>query len=308
MAYRLDASSDPAAHDCNGDQDWRRFTNARALHKAWSAPPASPWSGYAKPTLFAAVEVGTNVAPAGWPALDRHKAASARVKLPEGAAVVLDLPGAWSVAMASWLARVAGLQPVVLANNWPHPRGVVPMQGMLAALLHYAPWVVQDAEVRAASALPVFVLDRDRLGQRNPAPGDFDNRYFLQETDLPSPAALRRAGVRNVIYVRPEWAPPVSPTDAVAGRTWVEVEPGPVERDDLNGWLVEVRKVLGLQVATADANEWRIKDLAEYAPALRKTVFTTVKDPAFAGFRRAAAGGFGRIVPEPSSGGGTAFG
>jgi hypothetical protein len=125
--------------------------------------------------------------------------------------------------------------------------------------------------------------------------------------------------VQRVLYVTPEAVPPpAAPHPRLPGgwesvdddarlRSIVERLPGPgpatPEMDDLNRWLVEVRKVLGLGIATADADEWRLKDAREFAPAPRKTVFTTVKDPAFAGFRRAAAGGFGRIVPEPGSGG-----
>jgi hypothetical protein len=308
--------------DVRNDQEWKAYASARALFRAWAPPPSSPWSGYAKPTLFAAADAG-EVFPGAYGGLDGRQAAAARIRLPEATAVVLDLPGAWSVAMAAWLARAAGLQPVVLANNWPHPMGVVPMQSMLAALLHYVPWVTQDAQLRGDRALPVFVLDRDRLG-RAPKPGEFDNRYFLLETDLPSPAALRRGGVQRILYVTPEAVPPpAEPHPRLPGdwgsvdddtrlRSIVERLPGPEpatpEMDDLNRWLVEVRKVLGLGIATADVDEWRLKDAREFAPAPRKTVFTTVKDPAFAGFRRAAAGGFGRIVPEPGSGGYAGFG
>lgn len=309
--------------DCNGDLEWKRFVEPRALYAAWSPPPASPWSGYAKPTLFAA-SGGSDVRPAPWRGLASAQAATSRVRLPEGTAVVLDLPGAWSVAMGAWLARAAGLQPVVLANNWPHPKGVVDAGAMLAALLHYAPWAAQDAELRA-KAPPVFILDRDRLGARQPKPGDFDNRYFLMETDLPSPARLARGGVQRVLYVTPEALPaPPPPRPSVPESAWgklsghdlleearlraiVERLPDPVERppdlDDVNRWLVEARKSLGLGVARADMDEWRVKDARDFAPAPRKTVFTTVKDPAFAGFRRSALGGFGKIVPEPSSGG-----
>ena len=306
--------------DCNGDLEWHRFASARALHAAWSPPPRSPWSGYAKPTLFAAAD-GKELAPGPWAALDAKLASQARLRLPEATAVMLDLPGAWSVALGAWLSRAAGLQPVVLANNWPHPQGVVRMDGMLAALLFYAPWVAPDADLRGETAPPLFILDRDRLG-RAPKPGDFDNRYFLMETDLPSPAALKRGGVERVLYVTPEALPPPPPVRPGAGwervdafteeqrlRAIVEGLPGPAgqeappEKDDVNRWLVEVRKSLGLGAARADVDEWRLKDARDFAPGLRKTVFTTVKDPAFAGFRRAAAGGFGRIVPEPSSGG-----
>lgn len=321
------AEPNPEAVDCNGDKEWQRYRTTRDLYAAWSPPPVSPWSGYAKPTLFASFDADGDPTPAGWPSLDRHQVLRQRNLLPEGTAVVLDLPGAWSAALAAGLARTKGLQPVVLANNWPHPRAVVRMEAMRAALLHYAPWAAFDLDARPARAAPVFVLDRDRLG-RAPSPGDFDNRYFLQETDLPSPSALKRGGVERVLYVHPAPGSTVPPVQPAVPPGWLPVTmtpevteayvasmqspraaqpaaapPANPDMDDINGWLVEVRKSLGLGIATATPASWALGPQRDFAPAPRKTVFSTVKDPAFAGFRRAAAGGFGRLVPEPSSGG-----
>lgn len=285
--------------DCRLDQGWRSLLTPRALHGAWAPPPDSPWSGFHRPTLFAALTKADGVRPLPWASLDTQ-AARGKPNVPAGTAVVLDLPGAWSVALAGWMARTGGFQPVVLANNWPHPQGIVPMAGMLGALLYYAPWVQEDAAMRPTNAPPVFVLDRNRLG-RTPAIRDFDNRYFHMESDLPSPTLLRRGGISRVLYVAPD-------AGAQASGAAATPQPQP-DMDDLNAWLREVRKTLGaLEVAYADATAWRFGGGGDFAPAARKTVFNTVKDPAFAGFRRSAAGGFGRIIPEPSSSGGAGFG
>ncbi|MEK6975444.1 MAG: hypothetical protein AABY18_03780 [Candidatus Thermoplasmatota archaeon] len=309
--------------DCEGDLEWHRFTAPQALFEAWGPPATSPWSGYHRPTLFAAS--GPAVRPKV-AALLASRSGRDKARVPSDRAIILDLPGAASVAVGGWLAK-AGFQPVVLANNWPHSNDVVDLGAMLGALLYYAPWALTDKDLRGDKAPPVFILDRGRLG-RAPRPGEFDNRYYHTDADLPSPATLRRNGIRGVLYIHPPAGfptstPPVSPTLAPLGTTaefpgstptnLVSQPPpdpnAPVDLDDVHPWLREAQKQLGL----VEAAEWAVGDFrwrppSGLDPRPRKTVFNTVKDPAFQGFRRAAAGGFGRIVPEPSQGGGYAGG
>jgi hypothetical protein len=82
-----------------------------------------------------------------------------------------------------------------------------------------------------------------------------------------------------------------------------------VESDDapdLNAYLHDLPKTpgLGLDLARARIDGWHCSEAQEWTPAIRKTMFSTVKDPAFLDFKRHAAGGFGQLIPEPSSGGG----
>jgi hypothetical protein len=294
-------------HDCAKDVIWRRYLEPRALFEAWSAPAASPWSAYAKPTLFAALpDAGSTRASPYRAGLPDERARLPGVVSPE-VAVVLDLPGPLTVAYGGALARL-GMQPVPLFNNWPHPLGVVQAEHTLGALLYYVPWAVEGPK----TGPPVFLLDRERLGSRLPKPNDFDNRYFHNEADLPSAATLKRHGIRRLLYVRPEDAGRLAPVPAtrfpaldrkarLAGQAMVQV--GVEEMDDLNGYLHETRKSLGLQRAVVSASHWSLSEVREFAPALRPTPFSTTRDPAFHGFRRASAGGFGQIVPEPGQGG-----
>lgn len=366
--------------DCEGDLGWQRLLEPRALYQAWAPPAASPWSGYARPTLFAALRPRATVLPDDVRELPTGLASGFKPRLPERTAVILDLPGATSVALGAWLARWAGFQPVVLFNNWPHPRGIVPIEKALAALLYYAPWVTQDRDLRGTTAPPVFILDRMRLG-RNPRVTEFDNRYYHLDADFPSPATLKRGGIDQVLYVAPHdamvlpsgveppavvanpfvWAPPGSvpmrtgPTlrgasDPAVLRGWIQsgvpagsaslpdsgsgmgmppmqavpptagmppmptpavvppvVMPGG-DMDDINPYLRDVRKTLGLAIAFPTPGKWELGTGHEFSPAQRKTPFNTTKDPRFAGFRRASVGGFGKMIPEPSSSGGGGFG
>lgn len=318
---------DVGTADCRESQDWRAVASAPRLFEAWSPPPASPWSPFARPTLFAALDA---MKPdAVWPsAVPSHPGPRAPLRAPEWArrahAIVVDAPAEISVAFAAFLALRAGFEPVVTFNNWPHAKGVVDMWRALGALLHFAPWVIEarreHAMPGAPARPPVFVLDNRRLGARVGLPGEFDNRYYLSESDLPSAALLKRHGVERVVYARAAGSAPAAPrdreTDLLASLASGAPPPpatavppsagsgGGVEQDDLNAYVVSLAKQLGIDVAGVDTTEWAWTDAREHRPAPRKTPFNTGKDPAFRGFKRSAAGGFGELVPEPSSGGG----
>jgi hypothetical protein len=115
-------------------------------------------------------------------------------------ALVVDLPGAESVAFA------AGLQPRAVAvfqfHNWPHPRGVVPAHLTLAAAAYYRHrfQLTSGPEQRAAC----YVLDRDRLAPYRNEANRFDNRYVV---NLPTAASLQQRGIRRVLYVVPDGQP-----------------------------------------------------------------------------------------------------
>ena len=112
------------------------------------------------------------------------------------AAVVVDLPGPLSVALAAGAAEV--LDPVLLFDNWPHPRGVVPAHQTLAALAHYAHRFEATRTARPTRAPALFVLDKNRLATYSSDASQFDNRHLAK---LPPPAALKGLDYRRLLYV-----------------------------------------------------------------------------------------------------------
>lgn len=113
-------------------------------------------------------------------------------------AVVLDLPGAESVAVSAALAD--RLDPVYVFDNWPHPAGVVPSQQTLGAALYYRPLLERLRAARTSSAAPLFVLDADRSAAYEDDATQFDNRYLAK---VPTAQRLAALGVRHLLYVVP---------------------------------------------------------------------------------------------------------
>jgi hypothetical protein len=122
----------------------------------------------------------------------------AAVQMPTDTAVILDLDGPSSVAVAAGMAR--GFDPVFTFDNWPHPLGVVPSHLTLGAVLYHRPVFLKNQRERKGQAPPVFVLDRRRLAHYTDQDSQFDNRYVAK---LPTVENLRSLGVRHVLYVPP---------------------------------------------------------------------------------------------------------
>jgi hypothetical protein len=194
--------------DAEQGAGWR--TSPQSL--AEQLTPDEPLRPYASPTLFQALaepSSGTlraQLRPTHTAEMDdafrRGQALLALTRQPDApgdVAVIIDLPGPQSVAVAAALApRFA---PVFTFDNWPHPLGVVPSHLTLAACLYYLPLFSSARRTRPAPAPPVFVLDANRLAPYRDAATQFDNRYVAP---LPSAEALRRLGVARVLYVRPD--------------------------------------------------------------------------------------------------------
>jgi hypothetical protein len=176
------------------------------------APRDARLQPFAVPTLFQSLAGGVgserlqaaaqpNYTPAMQVSHDRGAALAdlaAAPGAPRDVALVLDLPGPESVALA---AAVAGrFAPVFLFDNWPHPSAVVPAHNTLGAAIYYRPLFVEANQTRPPDSPPVFVLDSARLSPYRDDPERFDNRYVV---NLPSAEQLRALGIKRLLYVRP---------------------------------------------------------------------------------------------------------
>jgi hypothetical protein len=282
----------PSAPDAQGGSGWRAYRSAERLYDVWGPVSGSAWTPYHCVPLFAALDRVPDDFVGPPPPIERQdpatitRAAALPSHARPGAAapewatcdtwILLDVPGRHAVEVAAWLVTAAGCQPVCTFDNWPHPKGLLRAEEILGELLRWATTVAEARSQLTPESPAVWICDSERLGERKGRPGEFDNRYYLDDSILPGPGVLRSARLRRVVYV-------------TAG-----VENIPTV--DLEGYLGDL---LAANVEVLHVN------LLE--PALVSRPMAAPREPRPAprrGFRRSAAGGFGSEVPEPSSGGG----
>lgn len=260
--------------DARGTADWRRFLDARALSRVWGPHPHGPWPPFHCLTLFVAIDYLKHqvVGPCEtdpWPV----RAFRAPDWIDADVLLMVDLPGPKTVALGAALGA-SGCDLVCTFNNWPHPKGVIQAEKTLAALLRYASWLDQKRVACPTPGPVAWLCDSERLGTRVGKPGEFDNRYYIEDGVLPGPNFLRAQGISKIVYVS-------SRLDAVNA--------------DLGAHLHAYGKD-GFQIAQAIASDDGV--LGDPQPlTLPALSFKTT------GFFRSSAGGFGAPVPHPSSGG-----
>ncbi len=122
-----------------------------------------------------------------------------RSKFPDAPqmALVIDLAGPESIAFAAGAASL--FDPVMLMDNWPHPRGVVRSHLTLAAAAYFQPLFAKARATRKKSP-PMFILDRGRLASYTDDATHFDNRFVAK---MPGYARLKEQQLAHVLYVVP---------------------------------------------------------------------------------------------------------
>jgi hypothetical protein len=260
--------------DYLGGRRWQVFLRPRDLATAWGPREDGPWWPFHCLTLFASLDYlrRDSVGP-----LDSDPLPVGQVQRPEwldaSTLLFIDLPGPHSAALGAALA-VQGCDLVCTFNNWPHPKGVIGSQHTLAALLRYASWL-RDERKRPDSPAPIaWLCDNQRLGARKGNPGEFDNRYYIEESVLPGPNYLRERGIRRIVYLARE---------------------GNTALADLAEHLFEYRQK-GFEVQGAAVDDQGGIGLPGPLD-LGAARFNRL------GYLLAAGGGFGATVPHPSSGG-----
>lgn len=246
------------------------------LYEAW-APPESVWSRWAKPVLFAEMPL-TQTSEALGDALVETTGLSCPAP-DERTALVVELPGVQSVVAGADLAR-RGYRPVPLFNASSGPAAILDVERIKAALRRYAPTL--GALSIPADAPPAFLLDSERLaGSRIVAPGRFDNRWVVLPQDFPSGNFLLSQDIRSAALLRIN-GERVSDDLAHVLRRWQEAGM-PLRR-----------------LSTTPGAKCRPLEVPR--PSRFRALW--YRALAVAGLRRNSAGGFGGIVPLPSSGGG----
>lgn len=240
------------------------------------APDGVAWSAWAKPSLFARMDQLALADPLAAPP---RPIDMSWVPAPRGdTALIVELPGAEAITVGMALAE-QGYRPVPLYNASVGPSAVIEVEPIARALQTNA----EDLRrIRLADdAPPAFLIDADRMRPTVPlAPGKFDNRWIVFPQDFPSAIYLLTRGTREV---------------------WLLRRGDPTPGEDLAHVLLRWRQG-GLRIMGVDIiGTQREHELDVREPSLfRKAWYRAM---ALAGLRRNNAGGFGAIIPVPSSGG-----
>jgi hypothetical protein len=262
------------ATDAIGTNEWRLYLNSRELSRVWGPHPQGPWTPFHCITLFVALDYLKHeaVGPCDadlWPA----RSFRAPSWIDAQTMLLVDLPGPQSVALGAALG-IHGCDLVCTFNNWPNPKGVIRPENTLAALLRYASVLDKKRSAFPTPAPVAWLCDAERLGKSSGKPGQFDNRYYIEDAIMPGPNYLRERGISKVIYISSE------PNRRIAD---LAVHLHAYGKDGL---------LVGQAVATPEGEL-----LAPQKLDLSTRRFVTK------GFFRSTAGGFGAPVPHPSSSG-----
>jgi len=192
-------------------------------------------------------------------------------------AVILDLPGEESILGGLALAR-RGLRPVPLFNATDGPRPVVDVSAV-GRWLELGAGLLDSARLEPDSP-PAFLLD----SARNPsspqlAPGAWDNRSIVLPQDFPSAAFLQSRGVTAVLVVRRGAITPAADLAHVL-LAW--------QKAGLELRALDLASGLGPEVHT-------VTEPSRFGRAWYRVL-------ALLGLRRSSVGGFGGLIPHPSSG------
>ncbi|TVP47896.1 MAG: hypothetical protein EA350_04190 [Gemmatimonadales bacterium] len=311
-------AGDPAAMDAEGGRGWMAYARTETLFQVWGPLEGGAWEPYHCVPLFASVdrmdrkqvgptplreveedaarleEAGTSGGTGAGSAvgaaflLPAHARPGAPVPawLEPGTLCVVDLPGRATVEAAAWLVTGGAAQPICTFDHWPHPKGLLPAERIVAELLRWAPTVAVARGRISSDAPPLWICDAMRLGTRTGTAGDFDNRYYLDDSILPTPRVLQGAGIRRVVYLGLDGGE--SGADAPAQ--------GPaIPLADLVEWFTELLGG-GIEILHVPVSDPELRPRTFQGP-IRRPKFSTK------GYRRSAAGGFGTEIPEPSSSG-----
>jgi hypothetical protein len=246
------------------------------LFRIW-APQDRVWSQWAKPVLFAQNELlmETPETSFEWPSLN----------LPNDreTALIVDLPRDESIRFGIAAARI-GYWPVPLFNCAFTTGAVLDVRPMFRRLQAGAEELTRTNVPQGAP--PAFLVDSKRLDPDTPLfPGSFDNRYIMLPQDFPSAGFLKAHGIRRALWTR---TPPG------------EIRWNPAQKEDLAHVLRRWQEG-GIEIFEWHLGDSDMRRINVPKPSMFRSIFHRAM--ATMGLRRNSAGGFGGVLPQPSSGG-----
>jgi hypothetical protein len=261
--------------------------NKEAIYEIW-APSEGLWSPWVKPVLFACMETD----PLRSVSLELNQDLRWIPSIEKNTALIVDLPSdegvKWGLALAS-----LGYRPVPLYNAIPKPDlyeldedsdvedhpPLVDVEPISKALENGAQ-ILSSLKIKS-DAPPAFLLDSNRrIGRIGAAPGCFDNRSISFPTDFPSANFLHAQKIQRVILIQTIGEQPPSDLAHTLLR-WQDA-----------GFSIELKNLnsdMPPKICKIQKPSWFGLLCYRFLAAF--------------GFHRNQLGGFGGIIPDPSSGG-----
>jgi len=235
----------------------------KEIYKLW-APSDNHWTAWCKPVIFASIgatgSTAITIPSIAW--LDVVK---------NNTIIIVDLPSDAGVLVGLGLAEM-GYRPVPLYNgvNPKNDSSIVNSSGIEKIIASGTSFLRQMKILN--NAPPAFLLDANRLKDKDLRGIKFDNRWSLFEQDLPSANYLLNNGIERII---------------------VCIEGGTKIQEDLAKILNKYQKI-GIKIFTTDGRT--ISPITIKKPSgfrMFSYRFFTIF-----GLRRNATGGFGGRAPD----------
>lgn len=169
----------------------------KEIYRIW-APCGKKWVDWVRPVPFICINeysrmyINTNFTIHNINYLDENY---------EGAAIIIDLPGIESVMEGIGLAK-KGYRPIPIYNGTIEQKGsraTVDNQTVGMALA-WGALQLNEMEIRD-DALPVFLLDRNRMNRFKMQISLFDNSWDIYHQDLPSADYFIENDIKKIIVI-----------------------------------------------------------------------------------------------------------
>ena len=169
----------------------------KECYKIW-APSGKKWTDWVRPVPFIATKADVKGYHAGELSIPSVDCIDESWK---SAAVIVDLPGDESVEMGLALAKL-GYRPIPIYNGTieqKNARATVDNQTVGAALIWGAE-ILKKIKIDD-EALPVFLLDKNRLNRFKIDVSVFDNSWDVYPQDLPSADYFLKNDIHKIIVI-----------------------------------------------------------------------------------------------------------
>lgn len=169
----------------------------KEIYKVW-APTGKKWVEWVRPVPFVAISRDAKVRT--FKTMPLPVLADWQYK--DTSAIIVDLPGADSVAAGLWLAQQYGYRPVPIYNGVMEQKGAKATSDNRSVLdaLVWGTSILSTIEL-SDRARPVFLTDTNRLQRHKVDVSIYDNSWDVYHQDLPTEDYFLRQDINKILVI-----------------------------------------------------------------------------------------------------------